>query len=148
VVIEKSGESMLEFRELAMSGKPQKMKRHNQHSRRGAASVVLSGILLVLVTATALTTLRGQMAAQQAAQEMQTIRTLNAAIQAAQSLPDDLLKTDLHLPLDSQIGHEVVVSMIQDAAGNAKLKATEHYSSSPFKLHSLDVTQPKLGTDQ
>jgi type II secretory pathway pseudopilin PulG len=94
-------------------------------NRSGAASVVLSLMLLVIVTATALTTMRGQWARKKASDENESRRMLLAAIDAAQLLPEDLLSNGLRLPVNEKTNHWIVISMIQTERSLAVLQATE-----------------------
>ena len=101
------------------------MKSNNQSRRRGAASVGLSLMLLLVVTATALTTMRGQWARRKAAEASESRDVLVAAIDAAQSLPEEILASSIRLTIDQDQNHWITISVVGTEASAPMLQATE-----------------------
>ncbi len=101
------------------------MTKRKYKTRRGAASVILTAILLLLVTATALTTMRGQALAQKANQTKQSTQRLNAALNAAESLPVDVLDVGLRLTMDETTDHAIVISRLRNDQGGMTLQGAE-----------------------
>jgi len=82
-------------------------------------------MLLLVVTATALTTMRGQWARRKAAEASESRDVLLAAIDAAQSLPEEVLANSIRLTIDKDQNHWITISVIQTEGAATMLQATE-----------------------
>ena len=104
---------------------PSRSEGRHYSQRRGAASVVLSFLLLTIVTATALTTMRGHWASRKAAEANESRSVLLAAIDAAQSLPIELLAEGVRLPVAENQNRWIAISVIRTEEVATMLQATE-----------------------
>lgn len=96
--------------------------------RRGAASLVLSIALLLMVTAALVTTMRGQWARRQAQEATDSRRAIIAAIDAAVQLPKATIAKEIRLPLDTENGaddHFILISLLESPGSLSTVRAAE-----------------------
>ena len=96
--------------------------------RRGAASLVLSIALLLMVTAALVTTMRGRWARHHAQEGNDSRRVVIAAIDAAMQLPRATLAKEVRLPLASTSGaadHFILISLIEEPDHQTTIRAAE-----------------------